>query len=256
MPASSFRCDVNNQPVPFKACQNCASTGLAKSLGCGHFSGVLKALEQNIRKPMDGLSVTELIGCPRALYFKQRVDYSVYPSSLYWAFRGTMIHKVLEDQKEDGDIQEQRFFIEIGDIKLSGQPDLIRGDVIYDFKTTARIPEAPYDHHIVQISLYAYLLSRQHPAIEVKTGKIVYLSFMKHVTLDCELWPLTTCESYITQKLSEYKASQDAPPPFEKYFSTKNWQCGKDRESSYCDVRDECTQNQNIPTTPMRRKVA
>lgn len=221
-------------------------------MGCNNSPDVLKGISKSIRGPMEGFSATELLDCPRSVWLKRRHSYGCKPAKLYWAFRGTIAHKIMEDYKSDGDISEQRFFAELGGFRVSGQPDLIRGDVIYDWKTTSRLPDKPLDHHVKQLSFYRVLLAKQEPAIKITKGVIVYIDMMKHAMYETALLPLVEAEREMAERLNTLNSETE--PSFEEHFSTSNWKCGRTAETSYCEVRGVCTQGQKMPVFTTKRR--
>lgn len=250
MPIESFRCDKTLQPVHFEHCINCADSGkAAKTFSCLHSPDVLRGIAKTIRPAMEALSVTELLECPRALWLKKKIGFSVQPSRAYWAFRGNAWHAMMELGEQPGDVIEKRMYTSIGGHPVSGQPDLIRGTTLYDWKTTKQVPKEPYEHHIVQLSCYRLIASMQDPTFLIENARIVYISMQEHVMLPVKLWSLKDTEKFMTEELSKRYAmmADKDPPAFENHFSLKNWKCGRALEYSYCEVRRECTDSQTIP---------
>ena len=57
---------------------------------------VLKGIYDGINKERpDGLSVTMLLGCPRAVTLEKLTDFYTDPNDDYAAFRGTLVHGLL-----------------------------------------------------------------------------------------------------------------------------------------------------------------
>jgi hypothetical protein len=121
-------------------------------------------------------SVTEIIDSPRISRMRHiygdeiKKDYydSIYP------LLGTAIHSILEENKTDNDIAEERLYINVDGKTLSGQIDLQvkdgNGYHVYDFKTTSAIsisynPEGK-DEWSNQLNCYATL-------VEESTGRDV-----------------------------------------------------------------------------------
>lgn len=259
-PIDSFLCDVTHQPVPFEHCIGCAESGKArKVMNCYHAADVLRGIASMIRKPMDILSVTELQECPRALWFKKKNPYQMKPSKGYWMHRGHGFHKMMEFGSLEGDIRELRMYAEINGHKVSGQPDIIRGTVIDDYKTTKSVPGEPKEDHRIQVSCYRLIAHLQNPPIEIdENAFITYMSMGEHKRLPMKLWDLETTKKWMGEELAKRYAllASDEPPNFEDHFSTKHWKCGYDEAHSYCEVRRACTNMQMIPEAePRRRKV-
>jgi CRISPR/Cas system-associated exonuclease Cas4 (RecB family) len=256
MPLKAFQCDVTHQPVHFDTCVGCAQSEQNKKLGCHHSSDILRGIQTTIRAPMDILSVTELLDCPRSLWLKKKKEYFVKPSQAYWGFRGNMIHAMIEAGKLPGDISEVRMHAEIAGHKISGQPDLIRGQTIFDWKSTSKIPEEPHPHHIAQVSMYRYLAHVQTPSLEIREGRIVYIDMKSHVTLPFKLWSLKDTEKFMREELTKRYAmlNESEPPPFADHFNPRNWKCGSSEAWSYCEVRRLCTHGQQVPEPSFKKR--
>ena len=81
------------------------------------------------------LSTTALTAaCPRSAVLERSVDYIGSLDSMYAALRGTMVHRTLESYTRLGAIAEGRFYTTIDGIELSGSPDLVTEDTVYDYK--------------------------------------------------------------------------------------------------------------------------
>lgn len=74
----------------------------------------------------DGITVTQLNGCPRAVHIERLFDYYVEPLDNYFAFRGTLTHGVLEQFGDPVAVKEQRYYRTYRDIRISGQVDTWR----------------------------------------------------------------------------------------------------------------------------------
>lgn len=86
------------------------------------------------------LSTTSCLKPPRMRVLETRYDAKVVviASTLLDAFVGSAVHAAIEGAEQDA-IHEEEFITEIGGIKFSGRPDVIRSDVsleLGDFKTT------------------------------------------------------------------------------------------------------------------------
>lgn len=106
------------------------------------------------------LSVTTLTSpCPRATVIERMENYIGSLDGAYASLRGTMIHRTLEAYPRQGSIAEHRFYTTIDGIEISGSPDLLTTDAIYDYKTTETPPPFgyPYRHHTEQLMFNAYI---------------------------------------------------------------------------------------------------
>ena len=167
MPFQNYLCEATGEPVEPPECIHCALKGALP--GCEFTPAILHAIAENQRppdyaneqaeaefgKPVDvGVSVTELLGCPRKLRYMQREPWNDKPSSMYWAVRGDLFHRTVEmyGATEKRVVSEQRlfwFFKYQGQVVgLSGQPDLVvqreKGWHILDYKTIKEVPTYTY----------------------------------------------------------------------------------------------------------------
>lgn len=112
----------------------------------------------------DQISVTDVIGCPRAKYIKAHEDYSEDPLNMMAAFRGQLLHTLLAKYAESEAIVETRTSRDYAGYTLWGTADSIvttRNNGKYylrDFKTTKKIPQwSPWTNHTQQTNLYRWL---------------------------------------------------------------------------------------------------
>ena len=110
------------------------------------------------------LSTTTLTSpCPRADVLKRSVDYIGSLDDMYAALRGTMVHRTLESYARLGAIAEGRFYTTVDGIELSGSPDLVTEDTVYDYKVptdATGVPSFgyPFRHQTEQLMLNAFIL--------------------------------------------------------------------------------------------------
>jgi hypothetical protein len=110
------------------------------------------------------MSTTALTAaCPRAAVIERLEDYIGTLDGLYPALRGTMVHRTLENYARLGAIAEARFYTTIDGIEISGSPDLVTTDTVYDYKVPAEatgIPSFgyPFRHQTEQLMMNAFIL--------------------------------------------------------------------------------------------------
>lgn len=126
------------------------------------------------------ISTTALTSpCPRSVVLERKESYVVTLDELWRAFRGTMVHYVLEDSAREGSIAEVRFFAPIyGDEMISCKPDLVTADgTIWDYKNTAEVPRYnyPYTGHTEQLQFNRFII--EHSVRWEKDDKPVDLPF-------------------------------------------------------------------------------
>ena len=108
------------------------------------------------------LSVTTLVGgCMRGTILERKEDYVGSLDQSYAAFRGTSMHGALEQQARPGSLAEWRFYAVIDGIEISGSPDLITYDTVWDWKTTENPPAYSYmyDSHKLQLQYNRFLFN-------------------------------------------------------------------------------------------------
>ena len=106
----------------------------------------IRAIQTNKYTKGDAdFSVTEIIDSPRIARMRSLYEGIVekdYYDSIY-PLLGTAIHSILEDNKSEDEISEERLFINVDGKVLSGQIDLQVKDGscynVYDFKTTSAV---------------------------------------------------------------------------------------------------------------------
>lgn len=112
----------------------------------------------------DNISTTALTSpCPRSVVLERKEPYVVSMDDLWRAFRGTMVHYVLEDTARPDSIAEVRFFAPIvGDELISCKPDLVTADgTMWDYKNTAEVPryDYPYAGHQEQLNFNRWIVN-------------------------------------------------------------------------------------------------
>jgi len=147
MPFAGFICDILGTPMTPEECLACAHAG-GGSKGttlCPFTPPLVRGLiESNQPRDLIGYSVTELGGCPRKVVLKERVPYWLEPRKAYWAYRGRLIHALLEAEADQGHaLTEQRYYADLEGRLITGQPDLIYPEpgLLVDYKTTRQVPQ-------------------------------------------------------------------------------------------------------------------
>lgn len=110
----------------------------------------------------DRLSVTTLSGgCMRGTLLERKEDYIGSLDGAYAAFRGTMVHSMLERTARAGSLAEWRFFTKVDGQEISGSPDLITYDTVWDWKTTENPPAYSYmyEGHKLQLQYNRFIFN-------------------------------------------------------------------------------------------------
>ncbi|MCF6278378.1 MAG: hypothetical protein L3J16_06490, partial [Anaerolineales bacterium] len=158
----AFECEVTAEEVSPAECLDCASRGAP---GCTMFPAYIRQIIKDAR-PHDfsqrlakahgadfGISVTELIYCPRKFRLKMQHGWTEKPSGFYARFQGTAVHAALEEFDGAGIVEERliaTFDYRGKMILFSGKPDLVTwsdaGWLITDYKRTGWLPRTSYSY--------------------------------------------------------------------------------------------------------------
>jgi CRISPR/Cas system-associated exonuclease Cas4 (RecB family) len=254
-----FICEKTGDKLGFEDCLACAQSRINRKLDCQFDEAVIAGMIFHQKTKTD-ISVTMISSCPRGVFISRNYDYYVYPSSLYWAFRGQIAHKIMEEARLPADaIKETRFVRKWEGIEISGTPDLIipSQGVLKDYKTTKTVPSylnkdgviSAYENHRVQLNLYRWLIPHQINQLEV-----VYFSMEETLICPVSPWPdqttrksEMTVDRYLEENLVSLKMALDSEtmPPY-----ARNWSC-----ESYCDVSEICFRELKQELTAARLRV-
>lgn len=163
-----FQCEVLDVPVAAQDCLRCSQHGAP---GCPMSPAILQRVI-NTQRPDDfamsialdggaqfGVSVTELLGCPRKLRLEAQNGYYVKPSSMTSILVGDSVHGALANYEADNALPEVRLQwrfaygneslgIPRTSVILTGQIDLAEltpaGWFITDYKFTQNAPRRSY----------------------------------------------------------------------------------------------------------------
>jgi len=111
------------------------------------------------------------------------------------------------------------------DLVLCGRADLIGDSSVVEFKTCRKVPERPYEHHLMQINAYLHMYGKS-------TGYLVYISAYGDVKVfdvcrSEELWRAVVLRA---EKLRKYLISDELPPP------------ERSKLCEYCEWKFHCAQ--------------
>lgn len=257
--AKGFICVKTKEKMAFEDCLNCAITRVNRKLDCPFDEATILGMIFN-QQVRDNISVTMISGCHRGIFIGRNYDYYVSPTQVYWAFRGQIAHKILQeaDLHEDA-VKEERFRKEWDGIEISGSPDLIipSQKVLKDYKTTKTVPSYlnkdgyinPYENHRVQLNLYRWLIP-----YEIDTMEVVYFSMEETLICPAAIWPeeakrktTMTVDRYLEENLIPLKMALDSGtmPPYSRF-----WSC-----DDYCDVSEICFRELRKEVTAARLRV-
>jgi predicted RNA-binding Zn-ribbon protein involved in translation (DUF1610 family) len=94
-------------------------------------------------------------------------------------------------------------------------------------------PARPYDSHIIQLSIYRWLLAQNDVAVDA--GEIVYLSMAQTLRLSVELWPVEQTATYLSKRVAGLLETGPDHLPYGIWDNPdEKWRC------TYCDVKPAC----------------
>jgi CRISPR/Cas system-associated exonuclease Cas4 (RecB family) len=179
-------------------------------------------------KPRFG--VTRLTNkCLRKSYY-DFTEEVVHNLEKLWVFnRGHAIHEFVTTELMD---EEKEVFIkkDFGDFLLLGFIDAVHEGVLYEFKTTANIPNEPQEHHVLQAQAYYSMLSDEEKE-KIKKVVVVYFSMQQVkefevLKRDISKW-LKSYGSILAAGLKEKVPPNPMP----------GWIC------NYCDFLEKCNKD-------------
>lgn len=122
MPQTGWRDAANGTDKPFQQwLDEAEKTGEALGFPFEVLQGIARQ-ESKEHRP-DGITVTQLLGCSRAVYLEDTEQYSSDPQSNYAAFRGVIGHAMLEASPHPSSVPEHRFYRRYRGETISGQLD-------------------------------------------------------------------------------------------------------------------------------------
>jgi len=225
---------------------------LAEAEAAGEWEGmpfeVLKGIRAQVTSERpDAISVTQTLSCPRKVFLQATEDYYVSPADNFATFRGTIVHTMLEENRTDDGMTEERVQRDHRGIIISGAPDSVRsidrgrrGDrfLVRDWKSTKSLPkwDNAYTNHQQQANLYRWLLRLDPRQTDLE---IVYVS-MEGVRIirlkPSQVWSDDEVEAFLDRRLLPLQAQREQGRPVAYYSVDEDdlWQCG------YCPVRALC----------------
>jgi len=217
---------------------------------------VLVLIKEQVTKVRpDGISVTQLLGCPRKVFLEKTNDWFSSPIENWPALRGTLVHSILEQTGGDRSEVEVRYEREYKGITISGQPDSVRilgkgkRRLLRDWKSTAKLPyyDNAYSGHQMQTNVYRWLLELDPRFTEIE---IVYISMegVKAIPLKkggTSKWGKvipnqvltdTQVEAYLDERLIplDRQNRTGVPIPYAQVDDGDLWNC------AFCPVKKVC----------------
>lgn len=217
---------------------------------------VLTLIKDQVTKERpDGISVTQLLGCPRKVFLEKTNDWFSHPIENWPALRGTLVHSLLEKTSGSNAEVEVRHSRTYKGIEISGTPDSVRvlgtgkRRLIRDWKSTNKLPyyDNAYSSHKLQTNVYRWLLELDPRFTEIE---IVYISMdgVKAIPLkkggttkygrsiENQVWTDEQVEAFLDERLLTLDAQNKAGKPLEYHNVDEAdlWNC------AFCPVKAIC----------------
>lgn len=201
-------------------CSNCYPEYIVKMLLAGRN-------RKKKKRDHPRYGVTRLVGgCLRRTYYDLTEEVA-HTLDKMWIFnRGTAIHEFVQKDMPQEDVEIFKE-LKFSNFSVLGFIDAVHKGGLYEFKTTANIPETPQEAHIMQAQSYYSMLDAEQKAT---VKKIVIMYFSMHKIKTFEIPPrnmLSYLEARGTILTNAIKLGQ--PPKREESYLC-----------NYCDFKDIC----------------
>ena len=267
MPLKGFICESTKKEgakISFAQCLKCADT---RRNDCKNSSEELRGIIDNIQE-RDMLTGSMLSSCPRGITLQREYDYWIKPSSMYYALRGQMAHKVMKDYAKPRCIVEKRFWAEFNGIILSFQPDLIDVEKkqIWDYKTCEKLPAfrrlrngkytlMSFPNHQEQENVYrlglleCWDIEEEFFSFDIKDLFVYYMAMKDRAPAVSPVWSDKMAQDYIDRYLPMfhyaftgkvlYKRDWCLSYEDKQFKKSFRWMCTK---GDYCPVEQICVE--------------
>jgi len=177
--------------------------------------------------------------CMRKQYYIYTLGERATPEDLAIFMTGQGVHEIVAKAfSESTTVEsiEEKITLEFtGKVKLSGRVDIIIVDIdgkryVIEVKSASRIPDKPYESHMLQLEIYLH-------ALNVEDGFVLYWDKRSgsirafRVKKDNE-W---LGKIYERVAILDYHMSIMLPPPPEAYLEGKHWECRRCAYLSECN---------------------
>jgi len=163
-----------NRPVPL---DHFATTICGRTTIHPHYaSAVLRKERDHYSRGSHMVSVTQGLGCPRKTGIMETESVNINPLDYNAIISGVAMHEMFEQEPHELCMVEHVFVGELDSIKVQGKPDMYwngagaGGEALLedwkcpnDFGKTYLLRDGPKTEYIVQLSLYAELISQNKP---------------------------------------------------------------------------------------------
>ena len=178
------------------------------------------------------VSVTALSGSPRQYWLQKRHEAELTEDvvNCVWRLFGKAIHYVLEQNKDENSITEEKIKIDINGWSTGGTPDIFTEEKISDIKTTSCwsiVFDSSKEEYIQQLNAYRYLLMR-HGFDKINRIENIFIlrdwhksmvlknpEMPKHaievVDQTNDMWPYDESENYLVSRVKLFQSYEHVP---------------------------------------------
>jgi len=206
------------------------------------------------------IRVTSLIGPPhlRRLLVQHWDEIEQDATELMWAFYGTMNHALLEGQLNLNQLSEERLWVKIGDVNITGQFDSYSDGIINDYKFPSiwSLLFGLKQEWIYQLNIYSWMLRKEGFPVRKAYIHVFPRDWRKgeamkggdypqvpYVRIEVPLMPDAEVEAYVNQRIKLHIA-EEVPEctPEEKWERPTTWAVMKHGRKSALRVCDSMEQ--------------
>ena len=204
------------------------------------------------------LRVSSLTGCTRQAWYRLTQGAPLETPSRHWArLRGTIFHKALESMAEKNVRAEYRLLV---DLTPWGVNAIIAGMVdhydpltrtltdlktINTWKRLSKVEDLPYEHHVGQLWMYAWLLEKDGAGYPERM-QITYMTMGDIRTVGVPM-PTPEARQFVEARIiAKARAILEADPvQGPKGDPRKDWQCRYCLFKTACPDRRDAKKNGN-----------
>ena len=177
-------------------------------------------------------------GCMRKQYYIYTMGERVTPEALAIFMTGQGVHeivaKALSESAKVESVEEKIMLNFTNQIRLSGRVDIIMVDMdgkryIIEVKSASKIPDAPYESHMIQLEIYLH-------ALNVEDGFLLYWNKRNGEVRAFSVKRSSEWLGKIYERAAmlHYHINAGQPPPPEAYLDGRKWECRR------CPYLGEC----------------
>ncbi|MCL4344195.1 MAG: PD-(D/E)XK nuclease family protein [Nitrososphaerota archaeon] len=176
--------------------------------------------------------------CLRKQFYIYTIGERATPENLAVFMTGQGVHEIVASAFSESttveSVEEKITLIFTDRIRLSGRVDIIIVDMdgkryVIEVKSASRIPDAPYESHLLQLEIYLHSLNVNDGFVlywNKRSGEVRAFSVSKDNGWLGKIYERTA--------MLDYHMSMAHPPPAEAYLDGRVWECRR------CPYLQEC----------------